>query len=140
MAALTSAVGYMCDTLAGYLLVIAITSGFSLVNKLKLPRVTAPLKLHSSLPDLKEFNPIECLVLYLVSYPALAMYRTVPLGHIVGYTALAVGLLMLLLLGIGPAIIKMKKEVTDTQRHQCLKPSIADLGTKMGKPAGQRHK
>ena len=109
MAALATGVGYICDTLAGYLLVVAITSGFPLVNKLKLPHANVPLKIHSTLPDLQEFNPVECLVLYLVSYPALALYRAIPPSNILGL-ALAAGLLSLLLWGIGPAIIKMKKE------------------------------
>lgn len=108
MPALVTGLSYVCDSLAGYLLITAITSGFSLVSKFKLPRIT--LKLHSTLPELQDFNPIECLVLYLIAYPALAMYRAIPSDHVVGYLALAVGLLSLLLWGIGPAMTKIKQE------------------------------
>jgi hypothetical protein len=85
MPALVTGLSYVCDSLAGYLLITAITSGFSLVSKFKLPRIT--LKLHSTLPELQDFNPIECLVLYLIAYPALAMYRAIPSDFALGHWA-----------------------------------------------------
>ena len=109
MAAL-SGFSFICESLAGCLLVASMTSGFAIINKLDLPRAKVSLKLHSTLPDLQEFKPVECLVLYLMSYPALAMYRFIPQGHAFGFLFLALGLLSVLLWGIGPAVIKMKKE------------------------------
>ncbi|KAL7529363.1 hypothetical protein ACHAXR_002922, partial [Thalassiosira sp. AJA248-18] len=115
MVALATGFHILCDSLAGYLLVIALTSGYPLVTKLiKLPpQVKKSLKVHPNLPDLQEFNPAECLLLYLVAYPAFVMYRS---GGILGFLTLALGLMGVLGGVIGPAMIKFDKEEEDKSK------------------------
>lgn len=110
----------LCDSLAGYLLIIVITSGLPILSKLSFKFTPAqiksfPLKVHPTLPDLQEFNPIECLVLYLMAYPALAMYRS---GGVLGYLTLSVGLVGVLGGVIGPATLKYQEEDLEKKEQQ----------------------
>lgn len=109
MASITSGFHLLFDSVAGYLLIVAITSGYPLITKLLPelpPQVKKSLNVHPSLPDLQQFNPLECLVLYLMAYPALAMYRS---GGILGCFTLALALMGVLGGLIGPEIIKKLK-------------------------------
>mmetsp|Transcript_19324 Transcript_19324/g.34980 ORF Transcript_19324/g.34980 Transcript_19324/m.34980 type:complete len:153 (+) Transcript_19324:169-627(+) len=117
IAPIVSGIRILCDSLAGILLVITLTSAFPLIQKLllQLPASVAAtkssLKLHPKLPDVREFHPVECLVLYLVAYPALAMYRSISTAAgsgdgILGCLALAMGLAGVLAGMIGPAMVK----------------------------------
>ena len=109
MAAISTGLRVLCDSLGGYLLVVALTSALPCVSKLaKLPpQIKKSLKVHHTLPDLQEFNPVECLLLYLVAYPALVMYRS---GNALVVLTLAVGLMAALACVIGPAMIKYGEE------------------------------
>jgi PAS domain S-box-containing protein len=134
MVALITGLGCLCDSLAGYLLIVAITSGFPLIsNKLNLPQAKTALKLHPNLPDLLEFNPVECLALYLVSYPVLAAYRAIPSGNIMGYLALSIMLFSILLWGIGPVVINLRKA------EQEAKDEISSLGEIMSPKRERTH-
>eukprot|EP00571_Detonula_confervacea_P010102 CAMPEP_0172306546 /NCGR_PEP_ID=MMETSP1058-20130122/7602_1 /TAXON_ID=83371 /ORGANISM="Detonula confervacea, Strain CCMP 353" /LENGTH=519 /DNA_ID=CAMNT_0013018471 /DNA_START=277 /DNA_END=1833 /DNA_ORIENTATION=+ len=112
MAVLPTALRILSDSLAGYLLVTALTCAFPLANKLteQAPRILKQsLKIHPSLPDLREFHPMECLVLYLVAYPALVVYRSIPVGHVLGSLTFALGAMGVLAFGIGPAMMELGK-------------------------------
>jgi hypothetical protein len=91
-----SAVLYLVDAVAGYLLITTIVSSFPLVchyvssssvqRPMATPRITHTLRLPT---DLGELHLIECLALYLTAYPALLVYRSLnPVGVLVKASAL----------------------------------------------------
>ena len=112
--ATTTLLTSVCDSLAGYLLVIAITSSFKLLRK-KLPSSIVKdksIKIHPNLPDLQEFHVIECLLLYLISYPVLTMYRSYS-GNLFGLLMLSIGLAGGLLFITGPLLVKYRQQDQD---------------------------
>ena len=110
-----TAVLYLLDAVAGYLLVTTIVSSFPLVchyvsSSVQRPtttRITHTLGLPT---DLGEFHLIECLALYLTAYPALLVYRSLnPVGALAKASALlayAVVLAGLLVYVVGPELVK----------------------------------
>eukprot|EP00578_Thalassiosira_sp_NH16_P001698 CAMPEP_0181133476 /NCGR_PEP_ID=MMETSP1071-20121207/31551_1 /TAXON_ID=35127 /ORGANISM="Thalassiosira sp., Strain NH16" /LENGTH=91 /DNA_ID=CAMNT_0023219883 /DNA_START=174 /DNA_END=446 /DNA_ORIENTATION=+ len=88
MAVLATSLRLLADSLAGYLLVVALSCSLPLVaHKVgtiassSSSRISSPpVRIHPSLPDLREFRPLECLALYLAAYPVLAAYRALPQG------------------------------------------------------------
>lgn len=117
---LTSGLRILMDTLSGYLLVVVFTSSLPIIrNKLSedLPsQVKKPFLVHPTLPDLQDFYMVECLVLYLVLYPALIAYRSIPSGSILGYTSLTIGLIVVLGYGIGPVMKKQQHELEEKRQ------------------------
>ena len=113
-----------CDSLAGYLLVIAITSSFKLLRK-KVPSSMKDksFKVHPNLPDLQEFNVVECLLLYLVSYPALAMYRSNS-GNLIGLLTLCIILACLLLFLTGPMLVKYRQDQDEKEKISTTTPQL----------------
>jgi len=83
MVAMPYTASILLDSLAGYLMVISLISGFPLVEKFiktsGIPTSGTLLGGEASQRifkvDVRGFKPVECLFLYLVSYPITAAYR-----------------------------------------------------------------
>lgn len=102
MTALSHTASILLDSLAGYLMVISLISGFPLIEQfLKKSGIPtsdllggeASLKIFKA--DVLLFKPVECLFLYLVSYPITAAYQASS-GSMSGCLALVVALIGLL--------------------------------------------
>ena len=80
-------------------------------------------KVHPNLPDLQEFNVVECLLLYLVSYPALAMYRSNS-GNLIGLLTLSIILACLLLFLTGPMLVKYRQDQDEKEKISTTTPQL----------------
>lgn len=103
MATLLSGASLLFDSLAGYLTIVSLIAGFPLIEKFVktsgMPSSTTLLGGEASARfikvDLRGFKPVECLFLYLVSYPITAAYRASS-GSLSGCASLVVVLIGLL--------------------------------------------
>lgn len=80
-------------------------------------------KVHPNLPDLQEFSVVECLLLYLVSYPALAMYRSIS-GNLIGLLTLSIILAGLLLFLTGPMLVQYRQDQDEKEKISTTTPQL----------------
>lgn len=112
MATLPYAASILLDSLAGYLMVISLISGFPIVEKfvkttsgISSSSVMGDASLKFLKFDIRVFKPVECLFLYLISYPITAAYRASS-GSMPGCLSLVVVLIGLLVCIDSSAVTK----------------------------------
>ena len=114
MATLSYAASILLDSLAGYLMVISLISGFPIVENFVKTTSGIPSASSSALGDaslrflkfdIRVFKPVECLFLYLISYPITAAYRASS-GSMPGCLSLVVVLIGLLVFIDSSAVTK----------------------------------
>ena len=130
---ITTTLQILSDSIAGWLLIIVLTCTLPLINNILLkqlpPSITTTnittssiMKLHPSLPNIQSFQLLNCFVLYLLSFPILAMYRNVStFGNIFGSLGFSIGLILLLGFGVGPAMVRYQEEVEAMKQEENVK-------------------